>query len=106
MSFARKSNLKELSVAEIDDLIKEKSSTLKYTEEKLNKGDNQSSTHRRRDHMKSNQPLPLLPSLTSNIGLMMNSSPKEQSRHYKSALYPPQNSNQLVYDSGNVRNSH
>lgn len=53
MSFGRKSNLKELSVAEIDDLIKEKSCTLKYTEDKLSKCEISTSTHRRRDNMKS-----------------------------------------------------
>ncbi len=56
MQFSRNSNLKELSVAEIDDLIKEKSCTLKYTEEKLSKGEMTNSTHRRRENMNSNNP--------------------------------------------------
>lgn len=57
MSQSRQTNLRELSLSEIDDLIKEKSSSLKYTEDKLSKGEPLNSTLRRRDNINSRSTL-------------------------------------------------
>lgn len=52
---ASKGNLKDLSIQEIDDLIREKATSLRQTEEKISRnGDKMAnSTLRRRENMKS-----------------------------------------------------